>query len=49
MKGSVTAAEIMWNERGLVQLAPREVEILRLRATGASLAARLLEPPSDEP
>jgi len=49
MKGSLTAAEIMWNERGLVQLAPREVEILRLRATGAGLAARLLEPPSDEP
>ena len=49
MKGNVTAAEVMWNERGLVQLDPQEVEILRLRAAGASPTRPLSEAPSDEP
>jgi hypothetical protein len=49
MKGQLTAAEVMWNERGLVQLDPQDVEILRVRAAGAGPARQLLEAPSEEP
>jgi hypothetical protein len=50
MHGHLTAPEVMWNERGLVQLEPLEVEILRLRAMRGSPATNpLLQAPSEEP
>jgi hypothetical protein len=49
MKGHLTAAEVVWNERGLVQLNPQEVEVLRLRAAGVGPARQLLDAPSEEP
>jgi len=49
MKSQLSAAEVMWNERGLVQLDPQEVEILRLRAAGAGPTRQLFEAPSEEP
>jgi hypothetical protein len=50
MKGRLTAPEIMWNDRGLVQLEPREVEVLRRRASRADpVTAVLLEAPGVEP
>jgi hypothetical protein len=49
MKGHLTASEVIWNERGLVQLNQQEVEVLRLRAAGVGPAMQLLEAPSEEP